>query len=133
MLETNKNLQILNSLKCQLSLTRKLSWLFLNIRYLWVGNWNHLSSWSTSKRLLEIYTKKITSRLLYIRIYNLKNRIGIRNENYEFIKFNVPLNIKMCDTHQWISLNLKQIWQLYEISPPLGVDGGEMNFSGYVG
>ena len=55
------------------------------------------------------------------------------NENYEFIKFKVPLNIKMCDTHQWISLNLKEIWQLYEISPPLGVDGGEMNFSGYVG
>ena len=26
------------------------------------------------------------------------------------------------------------VWQLNEMSPPLGVvDGGEMNFSGYVG
>ena len=39
----------------------------------------------------------------------------------------------MCDTHQWISLSLKEIWQLNEISPPLGVDGEDMNFIGYVG
>ena len=36
------------------------------------------------KKALRKYTKKkkITSRLLYIKIYNLKNRTGIRNENY---------------------------------------------------